>query len=197
MVSAFHLGSYGQSNYIRKSSSARSSLERRKWAIHSQPSASSYSWCWPLVVHRVRPRIARNYFEHFGQVIPLLPRPEHLVDEAVVEVKDRVETRGVVLSHVAVGACNGVKVSLIGDLVASNRQIDVVVRTLEGHNGFGGYIRRARLGPCLNVEVIFILLSCRGRVGKDHVIRCFETLGELLACSGVYDLTIMVLNGKS
>jgi hypothetical protein len=72
--------------------------------------------------------------------VSLLSGPEHFVDEGVVEVEDGVEARSVVLAHVAVGACNGVKAALIGDLVASNRPVDVIMRTPEGHNGFGGVV---------------------------------------------------------
>lgn len=117
-----------------------------------------------------------------------------------VEAEDWVEARGVILSHVTIGACNGVKVSLVGDLVAYNGQMDAIARTLEPHNGFGdlqGCNLKARLGPNSEVKWLSFHCVCRNRVGKGRVIRCLEALDKLLACPGVFNFTIVVLNRKS
>ena len=52
------------------------------------------------------PWIFRDDFEVIGESVLLLPEPEHPIDEAVVKEEDRIESSGVVFTHVTVGSTN-------------------------------------------------------------------------------------------
>src|SRR5271163_3906892 len=76
--------------------------KRLERSVHIQPSISRHSRRRALIVDRVRPRIAVDDVKALSAVPFLLPLPEHLVDEAVMEVEDRIKARSIVLSHVPV-----------------------------------------------------------------------------------------------
>lgn len=78
--------------------------ERIERGAQIQPRIGSDAGRRVLGVHRVRAGILRNDIQFIGGSVPLLPEPEHPVDEAVMEVEDGIESGCAVFAHVAVGA---------------------------------------------------------------------------------------------
>jgi hypothetical protein len=77
--------------------------------------------------------------ELFGLVVTRLPRPEHAVNEGVVEEEDGVEGCCVVLGHVAVSPGNGAGV-LSRDLDAADCQVHFIMGRFDRDDGLGAII---------------------------------------------------------
>ena len=102
----------------------------------------------------------------------LLPKPEHAIDEAMVEEKDRIQPSRVVLAHVPVRARNRRVIHDLRQVVAADRQVDRIMRALKGDH------RLAR-------DVVPFLL--RGRIREHRVVWGLQTAGVLVVDAVVAD----------
>ena len=68
----------------------------------------------PWLSTELVPGYSGDDLEPVGAAVPLLPDPEHAIHEAVMEEEDRIETRGVVLAHVAVRPVDRRAVVMVG-----------------------------------------------------------------------------------
>ena len=69
---------------------------------------------WRWIGVGICPRVAWIDVEGVGSCVPLLPDPEHIIDEAMMEEEDGIEPCRVVLTHVAVRTGNRRVVALAG-----------------------------------------------------------------------------------
>src|SRR5438876_10484844 len=93
----------------------------------------------------------------------LLPEPEDAINEAMVEEEDRIQSSGVVLSHVAIGSIYRRKIGAWRNkggchFKSTNREVYFVMGRFEGYY---------RLAP---IQHIGIPLLGGGRVGEHGVV---------------------------
>ena len=100
--------------------------------------------------------------EGLGRLVPPLPGPEHVVDEAMVKEEDGIEPGGVVLAHVAVRAGDRREIALARIVEAADREMHHVMRLFERHG--------LRVG----------LIAGRRGVREQRVVRRVEALHELV-----------------
>jgi hypothetical protein len=136
-----------------------------------------------LVVDRVGAGIPGDDLELVGCTLVLLPAPEDVVDEAVVKVEDRVETRRVVLAHIPVRLRIGRVIEVLrAPVEAADGQMHVVVRALERHHLGGRRVGSTRGAGLVMRHVLAVIpLGGRGRIGEDGVIGSVKARFEPVA----------------
>lgn len=82
-----------------------------------------------MVVHRICARLFRDV-QALRLLRHLLPKPKDIVDEAMTEKEDGIETDGIILAHIAIRNLDIVP-RLARDLKPADRQMYVVVRAFK------------------------------------------------------------------